>query len=200
MQAISQQHILIETKKKSMSGSDYFAKNNLDFREWDVLCRTCILLERYNEFSPTFATQNLHPDFLAYNDRKEPIAPIEITEVIRPGYKRGAFWRTGDPEYYPGYDGVDSVTNPWDLLQIAISKKQTKNYAEGSWLIIYYDIGRMSFEDFETPFDIQLLAQHSKKPFVGVSIFEKVLVLSADMNSLVELYPSPHTIAPDTNK
>jgi hypothetical protein len=186
----------IRSLKHCMTGQQYFSRQNDKLREWDILGTVIELLRQSGLETPAFAAEHEGPDFLTYRENGSQYGGIEITEALSKDYKRGDFWKqdalADAPEFY---DVEMDIAEPWVTLRSQIQKKSAKPYAAQSSLFVYFNIGRLSFEDWHTPFGQQLLVEHSIRPFSGASVFTAVYVLSSNMSSLVELHPTPRTIA-----
>lgn len=199
MREIKAEYDRIEQAKSQIGGLALRSRKHKKTREWHVLGAVRQLLVRASSDAPTFAQEDEHPDFHTYLPDGRPWAPIEVVEVLRSDYKLQAFCRrrrdelAGAPKFY---DVPPSLERPWQPLREQIHRKAIKNYSNDTCLVTYYDIGRMSFDDWYTPFQEQLLTEHAKKPFTGLNAFGQVLVLSWDMQCLVQLHPDPVTLAP----
>ncbi len=178
-----------------MTGQRYFSRLNDKLREWDILGTIIELLRQSGLETPTFAAEHEGPDFLTYRKNGSQYGGIEITEALLKDYKRGDFWKQDTlPDAPESYDVEIDIAEPWATLRSQIQKKSSKPYAAQTILFVYFNIGRLSFIDWHTPFGQQLLSVHSSQPFVGASVFRAVYVLSSNMGTLVELYPTPRTI------
>jgi hypothetical protein len=195
MDKISTEFTEIQNRKKEMSPLCYFSRASLKLREWDVLSSACHLLEQSGEVSPVYASEQESPDFEIYGADELPSGYVEITEALRPDYRRGIFWpddaKPDAPKYY---DVEPPLDEPWKPLRKCICAKAKKDYPKGTWLIVYFDISSTSFRESCIPFGDRLLPEHIRKPFKRLQKFERVLILSCDMSCLVELHPSPRLI------
>ncbi len=184
-----------------VGGVAFFSSAHKDDREWQVLGATCKLMTRTSGISPAFAMKSEAPDFMIYSSEKTRLGGVEIVEVLRPGYRRHDFYKEralpDAPEFFEPDGPLD---DPWSPLRTQIGKKVEKCYPEKVTLLVYYDIGRLSLSDWGTPFHDQLLREHERTPFAGIDAFKEVLVLFSDMECLVQLYPTAHTIVPDANE
>lgn len=196
MQSISEEFLRIESTKYDLGGAAFFSDAHKKTREWQVLGAVQKLLRAANMQAPVYAEEQEAPDFRAYTENRNLWAPIEIVEILPPDYQRHAFHKRDASSDTPRiYDVPPALKDPWEPLRQQLRKKSAMGYAGSAALIIYYDIGKFAFEDWDTSFPQQLLAEHSRQPFFGLSSFARVLVLGADMETLVQLSPELLVIA-----
>lgn len=184
----------VQTRKALMDGPEYYRRTNLKFREWDVLGCVCEFLERGGHTYPTFALEQEPPDFLTFDVDQIPLWPVEVTEVLEPDYRRGDFWRSDPFKEEPIHFEPEPLDDVWKQLRHSIASKSLKDYPAEIALMIYFDIPLGAFDDWDTPFEVQLLQEHSHSPFHGADQFSNVFVLSADMKRLVCIHPEPSTV------
>lgn len=188
----------VENARQKVGGLAFFSGKYKKDREWHVLGAIQQLLIRAGINAPTHAQEHESPDFYTFFPDGERWASIEVVEVLRPDYKRQDSYKRAALPDSPVFQSVPPrLEQPWQPLREQIISKASKNYPNGTCLFVYYDIGRFSFNDWTTPFNDLLLTEHARAPFIGIDTFQRVLVLSSDMKSLVELYPTPTTIVPD---
>jgi hypothetical protein len=198
MQDIETEYNRVRQTNRQIGGVAFFSSVHKKSREWHVLGAVQQLLLRVGLDAPTSATESEAPDFHTYCADGRAWAPIEIVEVLRPDYKRHSSYKdAARPDAPPFYELPPPLEIPWEPLRNQIRDKARKGYPKGTCLVVYHDIGRMSFPDWNTPFHEQLLAEHAASPFVGVHSFTRVLVLTSDMDCLVQLHPTANTIVPD---
>lgn len=148
-----------------------------------------------------FASKSEAPDFMTYSSDETPLGGVEIVEILRPDYRRHEFYKKRALPDAPAFFQPDGpLQDPWSPLRTQISKKAEKPYPGEVALLVYYDIGRFSLSDRDTPFHDQLLGEHERVPFAGIKDFKEVFVLFSDMACLVQLYPDARTIVPDANE
>jgi len=181
--------------------SKYFSREKLKFREWEVLGVIQSLLISAGCDAPSHAVESERPDFATYSPDGLPWAPVEITEILRPDYKRGEFYKCDALSDPPSpYHVPQELDEPWAQLRSQITNKASKAskyYPPETILMVYFDIGRSSFKDRRTPINEMLLKEHKREPFLNLAEFSRVLILTADMKSLVQLHPTAKTIVPD---
>lgn len=189
----------IRQAKQQLDGVEFFSGVHKKSREWWVLGAFQQLLIMAGLDAPTTAVEGEAPDFHTYCADGRAWAPIEIVEVLRPDYRRHAFYKQAKWPDAPKFRDVPPpLKHPWQPLRDQVNSKAQKNYPAGTCLVVYYDIGRFSFPDWN-PFHDQLLAEHAKIPFAGLDSFARVLILNSDMKCLVQLHPTAATIVPDSN-
>lgn len=177
---------------------EFFSSAHKKSREWYVLGAVQQLLFRAGLDAPTFADESETPDFYTYRANGCSWSPIEIVEVLRPDYRRHASFKDAAQPDAPEYSECPPPLDlPWEPMRKQISDKARKGYPIETSLVVYHDIGRMSFPDWNTKFHEQLLAEHEATPFAGVELFSRVYVLSSDMTCLIQLHPTAETIIPD---
>lgn len=184
----------VQTRKSKMDGPGYYQRKELKFREWDILTRVCWLLAEAGQDYPKYAIESESPDFLTFSEDKSPSWTIEITEVLRPDYRRGEFWKSDPFKNGPQYFRPEPLNDVWKPLREAICSKSARGYSQNTSLFIYFDISLGSFSDWETSFEEQLLNEHLAKPFERVDCFGGVFVLSSDMKRLVKIHPASGAI------
>ncbi len=181
-----------------VSGVSFYSSDHKKTREWHILGAVCQLLPTAGFDAPTTAAEGEAPDFLTYRADGSEWAPIEIVEVLMPGRKRHAFYKqAAQPDAPDFYHMPPPLEQPWEPLRKQVISKARKNYPAGTCLVVYHNIGRISFPDCTTPFHDQLIAEHAKLPFDGLGSFGRVLILSSDMQCLVQLHPAAATIIPN---
>lgn len=183
---------------RQIGGVAFFSSTHKKSREWHVLGAVRKLLLQADLDAPSFADEGEAPDFHTFVANGRVWAPIEIVEVLRPDYKRHASYKAAaKPDAPPFYVLPPPLEAPWEPMRKQIGDKARKGYSAETCLVVYHNIGRMSFPDLDRPFHEQLLAEHASTPFAGVRSFSRVLVLTSDMKCLVQLHPEAETIAPD---
>ena len=195
----------IETEYKRISQAtdqvtsvSFFSNEHKKTREWHILGAVRQLLLTAGLDAPTTAVDGEAPDFHTYCVDGRVWAPIEIVEVLMPGRKRHAFFKQAAlPDAPMFHDMPTPLKLPWEPLRNQIKSKARKNYPAGTCLVVYHNIGRMSFPVWSTPFHELLLAEQAKLPFDGLDSFGRVLILNSDMRCLVQLHPVAVTIMPD---
>jgi len=185
-------------------GDEIFIRSNdfRDDREWWVLGETVGILEEKGLDYPSLAikTKPTEPDFITFIDNHERFKPIEITEVLRPGRKRG--------DEYKAKISTESVKpneDPWSSFRTVLNDKFQKKYDEDCWLIVYHNV--LYFKDI-TAYGywhntILANAELWNETNNGGSCnlhqcpYEKILVLNSSANSLVSIFPELKVIQPE---
>lgn len=116
---------------------------------------------------------------------------IEVTEAMPHGYLRHKEFKDEERNCNPELDSVDPpLSDPWRTLRSNLLKKAAKNYLPRTSLLVYFNIGIFSFKNWNVPVLLQLLDEHLRLPFEGLSQFEEVMILDAGMTSLARIHPS----------
>lgn len=201
MREIKAEFERIQSDKYSVGWREFFSRKHKRSREWDVLGALQKLLRAARHDAPEFALESETADFYTFHSDGSPSALVEIVEILPPGYKRQDRYKRGseEPLFWVIRGHPDRIKQPWLGLRRQILSKAKKPYPSGTCLVAYFDIGRMSFDDWTTPFHEQLFVGHTSHNFEGVEAFSRVLVISSDMKCLVQLAPSFVTIVPDAN-
>jgi hypothetical protein len=198
MTKIEEKYAEIESTKFEMGALAFFSNSHKKTREWQALGSVQRLLRLGGENSPMYAVEKEPPDFAVYDASNHLWSFVELVEVTMPGERRHDFFRrdamSDAPSHYPV---PPPMSDPWKPLRDELDKKANKKYPTPITLIVLYGIGRFAFQNWTTPFNEQLLAENSIRPFSKVTAFDRVLVLNCDHNSLTELYPQPKTIVAD---
>lgn len=206
MENIAEKHDSITSQKFGWGAAAYFSDEHKDDREWDSLGRMASILgATSDEPVPVYAVIGESPDFAIYDSSCTRISGCEVTEVIKPGYARHRFHKE-DALKPPGtyYGMPEQIDDQWEPLTKVLRKKALKPYAADSWLLVYYDIGMLQTEDWETPFHARLLAEFESTRLnlaeEDYARFVRILVLSPDMRSLTEVHPNPRFIGAIPNE
>ncbi|MEP6668796.1 MAG: hypothetical protein ABJF10_06575 [Chthoniobacter sp.] len=198
MHDIETEYIRVRQILDQIGGAAFFSREHKKSREWYVLGAVRQLLLHAGRDFPTLAEESEAPDFRAYHADGCVWAPIEIVEVLPPDYKRHAHYKEVEQGRRSAYYVVGPpLQSPWEPLRKQITEKAHKRYPKGTCLIVYHDIGRLSFSDPSTPFHERLLAEHAVSPFIGLGSFARVLILSSEMECLVQLHPITETLVSD---
>jgi len=181
----------IEGSRLEIGRLAFMSREHKKTREWYVLGAVQKLLAASGLDHPVFAQEKEPPDFLTFRDDHTVWSPVEVTEVLPPGYRRHDYYRGRATKAF------DRLKEPFQPLRAGIRKKARKRDDSTTTLLAYFNIGRLRFDDWLTPFHTQLLTEHERNRFEGSDVFERVLVISSDFESLVELFPKWQVIKPD---
>jgi len=171
-----------------------------DDREWFVLGGVVKLLLDAGRQAPVTAEKQdpkhkgNDPDFVTFRQDGTEWLPVEVCETVHPDYANQRRMLKQFPNRPIHYDSSGALADPWKGLQDLITKKARKAYAPRTCLLVYYDIGPFPLRTWNAPVIDKLMSHHASTPFQGIDAFRRVLVLSADMNSLAELHPNAETI------
>lgn len=133
-------------------------REGLTLAEFGGLARTRIERMRLNQFDP--------PD--AYIFKQGRAVPIEITEILEPGRKRGE-------EYKSGGQPSDGNASDWRRRSESIGKAlcngiekklQSRNESPDTMLLVYLNISDWGIRHTETETEIRLVLRrtHNVKP------------------------------------
>jgi hypothetical protein len=177
----------IDLQKDNIGGLAFFSNRYKRSREWHVLGSMQRLLKTRSNDIPEFAEESVSPDFMTYRSDGSRWHPVEITEVLRPEYRRHEYYqktRDNGPtiSFLP-----PPLERPWEELQKRISNKAHVEYDRPTCLLIYLSLWLFDFPTWSKPVQDQLVDQHKKEPFRDVDRFARVLVLTSGMDTLVEL-------------
>lgn len=199
MLAIAARYYEIESTKFDLGAVAFFSRMHKKTREWQVLGALQKLLAAGGEGFPVHAREQEEPDFITFTAEGKVWSPVEVVEVLREDYERQKFHREDAAREKPyAFTPPDPLDRPFDGLRKMIAKKARKAYAPATVLAVYFDIGKMSFNDWDIPFHERLLREHEAEPFEHLTAFQRVLVMSSDFECLVEMHPHFHTIKADT--
>ncbi|MFC1511832.1 hypothetical protein ACFL5H_01390 [Candidatus Latescibacterota bacterium] len=210
---------LDEVKKLHVKVGDDFVTSRLyeENREWMVLCEAVIHLKNNGLIYPSYAdkikpswkdTQPI-PDFITYTESKEVFRPVEITEILEPDRKRTKEYREEQNKDF-SVEIIQQVKDPWKNFIKKFNDKINKRYfldssqIQNCWLIMYHNMFYNQITEAGVWHD--LVIENFKKfcankaideKQISSSSFEKILVINASFNAMVELYPDLHTITPE---
>ena len=166
--------------------------------EWWVIGRTARILSEINSSFPAFAEKTLVPDFRTLDVRRNEFNLIEVTEALLPGRKRVEEYKK-EKEItdwsHIEWESIDPIENPWITLINCLNKKFSIKYPPHTWLIIYLNISYVYIS--EHGYWHQTLLANAVQWNLGISSFERVLVLDSTGKALVELFPKMVTIKPE---
>jgi hypothetical protein len=135
------------------------------------------------------------PDFQTYIRGGESFQRIEVTEVLRPDYRRGAFHREMAQRGQRFYDIPDPHPEPWSSFCQALRNKLRKPYSSSSSLLIYHDMPDSEFPDF-SPWHERILGElrswtsdSETKCDVTKSVYQNIYVVDASGVGAVRLHP-----------
>jgi hypothetical protein len=198
MKRIADERARIDAYKRSVRTCTFF--NDRKYREdleWLILSYLVTILSATKRPAPEFAEKLLppSPDFQTYSAQRECFRQIEITEVLRPGYRRGQFYRElakTDKRYY---QIRDPHPQPWTSFRHVLQSKLTKPYPHNSWLLIYHDMSASEFKDF-TPWHERVLGElrswtqdSDHMCDITASRFESIYVVDASGEGALRLHP-----------
>jgi hypothetical protein len=175
-------------------------------REWWILAKIIRNLQMCGEIVPDFATQENppNPDFLTFSGPRQPFKPMEISEVLSPGRRRGDEYKTGklSSPYRstPPYPHVLPDPNAWQSLIECLNKKFHKRYQKDCWLLLYHNM--ISVEISNRGSWVNLVTEEAKCWAenrdnccdLKSSPYERIIITDSSAEVIVELYPNIHAI------
>jgi hypothetical protein len=184
---------------------DFF--NNRRYRddfEWLILSYLTGALAAAGWEHPEFAQkrQPPEPDFMTYLDPSTPSRPVEVSEVLRPEYRRGEFHREAARLGRKFYEIPDPHPKPWSSFCHVLRSKLRKPYAAGAWLLIYHDMTASEYPDYR-PWHELVLQELTGWTYdsgetcdITASKYETIFVVDASGTGLVRLHPYWDVIRP----
>jgi hypothetical protein len=148
---IADERMRIEGYHRTVSGAMFF--NDREYHgdmEWLILAYVSDILSATGWPAPQFAKKLSppDPDFQTFLSVCTPFRRVEVTEILRPGYRRGVYHRelaTSDRLFH---EAPEPHPRPWSSFGKVLGQKLAKSYSPGSWLVIYHDMGISEFKDF----------------------------------------------------
>jgi hypothetical protein len=206
---ITSEYADVMARLRAKSAAEFFGKrgNESDW-EWFILGSALKILEQVGGDVPELAEKHEAPDFLTFRKDGESFVGIEVTEVLRSGYRRNKFHLDEAKKGRKICAIPPPHPTPWKSLAEVLKKKFRKVYPNGTWLLVYLDLSRSDFyamnsNDFEKPWDrivTEELAQWPRETGYSVDIerspFERILLMSSDCSGLMEIFPSLLVLKP----
>lgn len=184
---ISKEFQRVGLVKESAKPSIFFSNRHKSDREWDVLGATSFILRETQHHLGNCASKLEKPDFVTYLENNQRRF-VEITEAIRPNYKRHEKFREEKANLtWNKIRLPPRLDDPWTPLQQAIDRKASGKYDQKTVLIIYYGLWIFDMPRWSIPVEQQIIRQHLKTPFRNTESFEKVFVLTSGMNAVALL-------------
>lgn len=189
---------------EALTGSGYFSNQYKDHREWHILGAAHSAHTRVQRPFPTYAIKRQSPDFELFNTPSHAAYPLEVTMVIPPDYKLHRHhkeWEAagGMPQDHP----YPAYRDHWDWLRARIGEKRQEPYAKGCALLVYFDVSlHDTVEQNPSDFASAIAGEWHRHPqgdfglsTIRASGIRTVIVMSADMRALVEIYPRLDVVA-----
>ena len=198
MKRIADERTRIDGYKYTVGSAEFFnnRKYSEDF-EWLILSYLTRILSLVGHQSPEYAEKLSPPapDFQTYLTPEQPFRRIEVTEILRPDYRRGEFHRQFANNGQRFYDVPDPHPQPWSSFQRVLRAKLAKAYAPDSWLLIYHDMSASEFADF-SPWHERILRElrtwtHDSDTICDItaSRYESIYVVDASGEGAIRLHP-----------
>jgi hypothetical protein len=205
MKRIADERNRIQSYQKTIASNEFFNDRRFkDDLEWLILGYLQAILVDVKWPAPEFAKRLVppEPDFATYDIAGEPFRRIEVTEVLRPEYRRGAHYRELVKSSARFYEIPEPHPKPWTSFYQTLRSKLSKPYASGSWLLIYHDMSASEFDDY-SPWHDRIFREAKtwttdSESAVDVtrSQYESIYVVDASGVGAVRLYPHWDVVRP----
>lgn len=195
---ISEERARIDGYKLGVGGAEFF--NNREYDEdleWLILSYLAEILSSVGWPAPEYA-QKLNPpepDFQTYLAPGIAFQRIEVTEVLRPDYRRGKFHRDLAKSGRRVYHIPNPHPEPWSSFLRVLCSKLVKPYSPNASLLIYHDMADSEFSDY-IPWHNRILAElrswnHESETTCDItqSRYDNIYVVDASGVGAVRLYP-----------
>jgi hypothetical protein len=197
MERIRDKRAKIDGYRFGLGAAKFFTRPYQTDWEWLILSYLSETLSATDGQGPIFADKLSPPapDFQTYDRDGKPFQRIEVTEVLRPGYKRGAFHREMAKRQQKYYDIPDPHPQPWLSFCATLRNKLRKPYAPASSLLIYHDMPASEFRDFSPWHDLILCELQSwtvdseETCDITQSRYQNIYVVDAAGVGAVRLHP-----------
>ena len=131
------------------------------------------------------------PDFMVFSCAVDEGQPIEIAELLEPGRKRDAQYKskiTIRENPAPEADYEDRlVTHASKLL----SRKLSKAYPRGTWLIVYFNPDKGIFQDDLLSFAVRVMSR-ALEPLAAPAAISQIWILT-NGGDVERIYPKERT-------
>jgi hypothetical protein len=196
---IADERARINAYKHSVGCKDLF--NGHKYKEdceWLTLAYLAEILSSTGWPAPRYAAKlngKREPDFQTYITPEKPFKLVEVTEVLRPGYSRGAFYRALAASGRKTYPIPPPHPQPWLSFAKVLKDKIGKSYSRASWLVIYHDMGYSEFQDGrlwpERMLSTLRTWTHDSDTTCDItrSQYENIFVVDSSGKFVIRLYP-----------
>jgi hypothetical protein len=208
MKRISDERARIDAYRFKLGPARFFNdRGKKEDWEWLILSYLTNILCWAGLKSPEYAekVQPPAPDFQTYLSDKSNYRPIEVTEVIRPGYRRNLFHRRLAVAKITAYDPPDPHPQPWSNFHHVLQEKLAKRYSLDTWLLLYHDMPESEFHDDYPSWHERLLGElrtwtHESPRTCDVtrSRYHSIFVVDCTGQAAVRLHPHWDIIKPST--
>jgi hypothetical protein len=195
---IAAERARIDGYRFPLGASKFF--NGRQYREdfeWLILSYLTGALEAAGWETPEYA-QKLdppEPDFMVFVNPSVPYRRVEVSEVLRPDYRRAEFHREAARRGQKIYQIPPPHPQPWSSFCHVLRSKLRKQYAAGSWLLIYHDMPASEFPDY-APWHERILRELGSWKYdsantcdITRSRYENIFVVDASVDGAVRLHP-----------
>jgi hypothetical protein len=183
----------------------FFNSHENEDWEWVILSYLAEILSSVGLQSPEYA-QKLKPpspDFQTYLADKSPFRLIEVTEVIRPGYKRNLSHKRLAAEGITEYEPPRPRPQPWSGFRQVLQKKFSKRYPPDTCLLVYHNMAESEFHDSHPNWHERVLRELRKWTYdspsscdITRSRYHSILVIDCTGEAAVRLHPQWDIIQP----
>lgn len=203
MKIINEELDRVKCLKKS-AGAEFFCDMHKQDREWWVLGKAYKMLTLNGDCNCQFAlaAKPPLPDFQILKYDGIMSHHVEIGESIEDGRRRNSEMkeRLADPS--PWGRNVHVLDDPFISFRKLVSKKFSKPYASGCWLIVYFNISGLEMpEYYSMPWsqmvfkEVSSWSENEFSPDLSSCRFDRVLVLDSGGRSLISIFPRFEVIA-----
>jgi hypothetical protein len=201
--SIADEFARVERQNRGLTGSTYFSNPNKDDREWHILGAAQAVCARAQRSFPPFAQKREHPDFALYDDSGAFQHDLEIVTLYPPNYRVHLHHRQSEAQSNkPIYYQSPSYRDHWQWLRESINGKLNLPYIKGCALLVLFSVVLMeTIEDQPEDFGLSVSNEWRRYrdgqfgiPAMRSSGVRSIFLLSADVRSLVEIYPTLEVI------
>lgn len=199
MKRIAEERTRIDAYKHSVGTEKFF--NDRQYKEdieWLTLAYLADILAATGAVHPQFAEKiqgDGQPDFQTYIQPDIRFRRVEVTEVHRPDYRRGAVFRALAARGTTMYPIGRPHQQPWSSFAKVLRNKIRKPYSPDSWLVIYHNMGYSDFQDGElwherTQSTLRNWTYESDATCdITRSQFESIFVIDSSGTAAIRLHP-----------
>ncbi len=195
---IADERARIDAYKFNVGAAEFFNERQYkeDF-EWLILSYLTVALSAAGWECPEYAEKLQPPqtDFQTFVDSSTPHWRVEVSEVLRPEYRRGQFHREAARRGEKIHDIPDPHPQPWSTFRHVLNSKLGKPYARGSSLLIYHDMTASDFPDYR-PWHERVLNELRRWNYdstdtcdITQSLYDNIFVVDASGTGALRLYP-----------
>lgn len=183
------------------AGAEFFGNSSKRTREWWILGRAVgiLRLTKGGGFFHACEMEAPCPDFQLHSRDLRSSVFIEITESIELGRRRHDEVKKRLSGELPSIWSTGIIADPYIAFREVIAKKlqKAKTYPAGTWLLVYFSIGRLSmpgnlgisweqliFDEVESWRERGLVRE------IECCRFDRILVIDSEGKRLVCIFPN----------